>query len=381
MNNVYLCIICLQEHRMYIKSLQLNNFRNYQNLKIDFGKDTNIFYGDNAQGKTNVLESIYIAATTRSHRGNKDKEMIMFNQEEAHIKLVVMKHEVPLRIDMHLKKNRAKGIAINGIPIKRASELFGVINVVFFSPEDLNLIKNGPAERRRFIDMELCQLDKIYVHDIIRYGKILNQRNSLLKEIGFAKKNTSLTDTLDIWDEQLAMYGEKIMHRRASFVEELNEVMGEIHEKITDGKEKLQLQYEPNVKGNTLYHELKRNRERDLRTGNTTAGPHRDDLGFYNQSIDIRKFGSQGQKRTAALSLKLSEIKLVEKQIHDVPVLLLDDVLSELDSNRQKHLLDSIEGVQTLITCTGLDEFVENRFHINSVYKVTNGTIERSSNE
>lgn len=366
---------------MYIKSLELSNFRNYDNLHIVFEKDTNILYGDNAQGKTNVLESVYIAATTKSHRGNKDKEMIMFHHEEAHIKLIVMKHEVPLRIDMHLKKNRAKGIAINGIPIKKASELFGVLNVVFFSPEDLNIIKNGPSERRKFIDMELCQLDKLYVHDVIAYGKILSQRNRLLKDISYVGNKSELLNTLDIWDMQLAEYGKKIIERRRRFVDELNEIIFDIHNKITNGRENIRLQYEPNVNAEIFYEELNKNRERDLRFGSTTAGPHKDDMGFYNDDIDIRKFGSQGQQRTAALSLKLSEIKLVEKIIKDVPVLLLDDVLSELDSNRQKHLLSSIENVQTIITCTGLDEFVENRFHINSVYKVTNGTIERSRNE
>lgn len=172
---------------MYIKTLELSDFRNYDNLSINFGQDTNILYGDNAQGKTNVLESVYLAATTRSHRGSKDKEIIRFGKEEAHIKMIVMKNEVPVRIDMHLKKNKPKGIAVNGIPLKRASELFGILNVVFFSPEDLNVIKNGPAERRKFIDTELCQLDKIYLHDLISYGKILNQRNRLLKDIVYAK--------------------------------------------------------------------------------------------------------------------------------------------------------------------------------------------------
>ena len=176
---------------MYIKTLELSDFRNYDNLSINFGQDTNILYGDNAQGKTNVLESVYLAATTRSHRGSKDKEIIRFGKEEAHIKMIVMKNEVPVRIDMHLKKNKPKGIAVNGIPLKRASELFGILNVVFFSPEDLNVIKNGPAERRKFIDTELCQLDKIYLHDLISYGKILNQRNRLLKDIVYAKVRCS----------------------------------------------------------------------------------------------------------------------------------------------------------------------------------------------
>ena len=366
---------------MYIKTLELSDFRNYDNLSINFGQDTNILYGDNAQGKTNVLESVYLAATTRSHRGSKDKEIIRFGKEEAHIKMIVMKNEVPVRIDMHLKKNKPKGIAVNGIPLKRASELFGILNVVFFSPEDLNVIKNGPAERRKFIDTELCQLDKIYLHDLISYGKILNQRNRLLKDIVYAKGGHELFDTLDIWDMQMAQYGENIIEKRKCFVEKINHVITETHGSITNGKESLQIRYEPGVKGNTLYDELKKNRDRDLRMGSTMAGPHRDDIGFYNNDIDIRRYGSQGQQRTAALSLKLSEIDLVKEAIKDVPVLLLDDVLSELDSSRQKQLLDNINGIQTMITCTGLDEFVENRFHINSVYKVTNGTIERSRNE
>ena len=409
------------EFKMYIKSLELNNFRNYNSLNILFENSTNILYGDNAQGKTNILESIYLAATTKSHRGNKDREVIMFDHEEAHIKLIVIKQNVPLRIDMHLKKNKTKGIAVNGIPIKKASELFGMLNVVFFSPEDLNLIKNGPSERRRFIDMELCQLDKIYVHNLITYNKVLNQRNKLLKDIGYAHRRADLINTLDVLDIQLARYGKEIINRREKFIQQLNHIICKIHSKITDKKENLVIRYEPNLSGNNIrvenikenkrkenfvsgnntgknyisknmisgnfisesliYESLVHNRDRDLKLGSTSAGPHRDDIGFYNYDMDIRKFGSQGQQRTVALSLKLSEIELVRQVIKDVPVLLLDDVLSELDGNRQKHLLDSIDNVQTIITCTGLDEFIENRFTINNVYKVINGTIERSSNE
>lgn len=365
---------------MYIQSLEISNFRNYDGLQIAFDKNINILYGDNAQGKTNVLEAIYIAATTKSHRGNKDKEMIQFQKDEAHIKAIVMRNGIPVRIDLHLKKNRPKGIAINGIPIKKASELFGVLNVVFFSPEDLNIIKNGPADRRKFIDMELCQLDKIYVHDLINYNNILGQRNKLLKDIAYSHSK-ELLETLDVWDIQMAEYGKKVIRGRETFLSQLGVIAGRIHEKITNHKEKMTLHYEPNVAAEELYNVLVRNRERDLRLGTTSAGPHRDDIGFYNGTMDIRRYGSQGQQRTAALSLKLSEIELVKSRIKDVPVLLLDDVLSELDSSRQKHLLDSIEGVQTLITCTGLDEFIQNRFEVNRVYKVTDGTIERSSNE
>jgi DNA replication and repair protein RecF len=364
---------------MYIKSLELKNYRNYNDLSIEFEKGTNILYGNNAQGKTNVLEAIYVASTTKSHRGSKDREIINFDKDEAHIKITVMKKDVPVRIDIHLKKNKSKGIAINGIPIKKASELFGILNVVFFSPEDLNIIKNGPAERRRFVDLELCQLDKIYVHNLVNYNKILNNRNKLLRDLGYCY-DKELLATLDIWDMQLADYGAKIITRRNQFIEEINEIIYGIHRNITNGKEELVIKYEPNITGNNIYDELVRTRDKDLKLKTTSVGPHRDDISFLNKKIDIRKYGSQGQQRTAALSLKLSEIELVKSIIKDTPVLLLDDVLSELDSNRQRHLLGNLNNVQTLITCTGLDEFVENRFNIDSIYKVVEGTVERSQN-
>ena len=364
---------------MYIKSLELNNYRNYDNLSIEFERGTNILYGNNAQGKTNILESIYVASTTKSHRGSKDREIINFEKDEAHIKATVMKKDVPIRIDIHLKKNKSKGIAINGIPIRKASELFGILNVVFFSPEDLNIIKNGPAERRRFIDLELCQLDKIYVHNLVNYNKIVNQRNKLLRDLGF-NYDKELVSTLDIWDMQLADYGAKIITRRNQFIDEINEIIYGIHRNITNGKEELIIRYEPNITGNNIYEELVRSRDKDLKLKTTSVGPHRDDISFLNKKIDIRKFGSQGQQRTAALSLKLSEIELVKSIIKDTPILLLDDVLSELDSNRQRHLLGNLYNVQTIITCTGLDEFVENRFNIDNIYKVVEGTVERSQN-
>lgn len=364
---------------MYIKSLELKNYRNYNDLSIEFEKGTNILYGNNAQGKTNILEAIYVASTTKSHRGSKDREIINFDKDEAHIKITVMKKDVPVRIDIHLKKNKSKGIAINGIPIKKASELFGILNVVFFSPEDLNIIKNGPAERRRFVDLELCQLDKIYVHNLVNYNKILNNRNKLLRDLGFCY-DKELLATLDIWDMQLADYGAKIITRRNQFIEEINEIIYGIHRNITNGKEELVIKYEPNITGNNIYDELVRSRDKDLKLKTTSVGPHRDDISFLNKKIDIRKYGSQGQQRTAALSLKLSEIELVKSIIKDTPILLLDDVLSELDSNRQKHLLGNLYNVQTMITCTGLDEFVENRFNIDNIYRVVEGTVERSQN-
>ena len=357
---------------MILKSVALSHFRNYSDLYLEFDQGTNILYGDNAQGKTNVLESVYVSGTTRSHKGSKDKELIQFGEEEAHIRTMVEKKGKPYQIDMHLKKNRSKGIAINKIPIRKASELFGILNIVFFSPEDLNIIKNGPSERRRFLDFELCQLDKIYLFHLTNYNKILSQRNKLLKDVNFKPE---LKDTLSVWDAQLVSYGTKIIAARKEFITQLNEIIFGMHKKISGGKEELLVSYEPDVEEGQLEVELLRNQEKDLKFGMTSVGPHRDDMCFLIHGIDIRRFGSQGQQRSCALSLKLSEIELVKSSIQDTPVLILDDVLSELDSSRQNFLLNSIHDIQTIITCTGLDEFVKNRFEINKVFKVVNGTV------
>lgn len=357
---------------MIVKSLKLKNFRNYDFLNVEFDSLTNIFYGDNAQGKTNILESVYIASTTKSHRGTKDRDMIQFEKEESHIEIKIEKEGIPFCIDMHLKKNSPKGIAINKIPIKKAGDLFGILNVVFFSPEDLNIIKNGPSERRRFIDMELSQLDKLYLSDLSNYNKILNNRNKLLKDM---TSRDDVMSTLDVWDMQLVRYGNKIIERRKLFIEQVNNIISSIHSKLTGNKENIKIYYEPGTGQYDLEKSLMRNRERDIRFKNTSSGPHRDDICFMVNDIDIRKFGSQGQQRTTALSLKLSEIELVKQIINDKPVLLLDDVLSELDKNRQNYLLDSIRDIQTLITCTGLDDFVNNRFLINKVLYVEKGKV------
>lgn len=361
---------------MIIESMELQHYRNYDNLQIKFNPGTNIFYGDNAQGKTNVLEAVYVCCTTKSHRGARDRDIIQFDQDESHIKLQIRKDDVPYRIDMHLKKNKTKGIAINGLPIRRASELFGIANVVFFSPEDLNIIKNGPAERRRFIDLELCQVNKLYVHALVNYNKIVVQRNKLLKELSF---HPEYEGTLDVWDEQLVSYGIQVMKERCQFIGQLNEIIGEIHRNLTGDKEQLVLRYEPNAEPAEFAEALKRSREADKKQKTTLTGPHRDDMSFYVNQIDIRKFGSQGQQRSAALSLKLSEIELVKQLIHDYPILLLDDVLSELDSSRQNHLLNSINHIQTMITCTGLDDFVEHRFRIDKIFKVIEGTVHQEN--
>lgn len=357
---------------MFIESMELLNYRNYGQLHIDFHKGTNVLYGDNAQGKTNILEAVYVCCTTKSHKGSKDREIVKFGEEESHIKMIVRRDDVPYRIDMHLKKNRTKGIAVNGIPIKKASELFGIVNVIFFSPEDLNIIKNGPSERRKFIDLELCQLNKLYVYNLVQYNKVIAQRNKLLKDMD---GTSSLKETLDIWDIQLIKFGKEVIRLRTEFIRELNELIRGIHAHLSGEKEELSILYEPNVTEALFEEMLIKNRQQELRQRLTLTGPHRDDLNFIVNGTDIRKFGSQGQQRTAALSLKLAEIELVKRTVKDYPILLLDDVLSELDSKRQEHLLSGISHIQTLITCTGLDDLVNSKFEMDKIFKIVEGNV------
>ena len=358
---------------MIIKSLELENYRNYKNLCIEFDEGTNILTGENAQGKTNILEAIYLCSTTKSHKGSKDSEIINFESDEGHLRSIIDKKNEELRIDIHLRKSKSKVIALNLEKLKKTSELIGILNVVLFSPEDLNIIKGGPSYRRSFIDMQICRLDSSYVFNLSSYNKIIDQRNKLLKDIYL---QPALRETLFIWDSQLQSYGSQIIVKRREFVKELNEIVKEIHYKLTAQKEFLDIRYEPDTEEDKIEENLRINAERDLRNKATSVGPHRDDYIININGMDARKFGSQGQQRTAALSLKLAEIELIKRKTGDNPIFLLDDVLSELDSNRQNMLLESISNIQTIITCTGLDDFVNERFQINKVFEVHDGIVE-----
>ncbi len=358
---------------MIIRTLELSNFRNYEKLNIEFAPEISILYGENAQGKTNVLEAVYLASTTKSQKGSRDKEMIRHGESEAHIRIIIDDKGMERKVDMHLKGNKPKGVAIDGIPIKKASELYGLTNIISFSPDDLCIVKNGPAERRHFCDMELCQLDKLYMHNLSGYLRSLDQRNNLLKQIGL---NSELKATLGIWDEQLVNFGSYIIERRKEYVREIGKIASDIHKKLTDGRESLEIRYIPSVQSENYRTALANERERDIFLKMTNLGPHRDDLEFLINGEDAKRFGSQGQQRTICLTLKLSEIELVKKKTGENPVLLLDDVLSELDEGRQTRLLDSIDGIQTIVTCTGLDGFVKNRIKCDRVYFVNNGKIE-----
>ena len=357
---------------MFIESIELKNYRNYGELYMDFDPGTNVLYGDNAQGKTNILEAVYVCATTKSHRGSKDREIIEFGEDESHIKMQLRKDDVPYRIDMHLKKNKTKGVAVNGIPIRRASELFGIVNVVFFSPEDLNLIKNGPADRRRFIDLELCQLNRLYVHSLVQYNRVVIQRNKLLKELFF---HPEYEEMLDIWDMQLASYGREVSQYRREFIGELNELIRPIHQKLSGGKEELVIQYEPNTEADQLEAAVKKSREADRKQKTTLVGPHRDDLSSMSTGLtsgaSVHR-DSRGRRHYRSNWRRLSWLKRSKKEY---PILLLDDVLSELDGKRQDHLLASIRHIQTIITCTGLDDFISHSFQIDKTFRVVSGTV------
>jgi len=357
---------------MEIEKLSLADYRNYKSADFDLSPGINVFYGENAQGKTSALESIYYSAFGKSHKTTRDKDIIKFGQEEAHIKLLYKKQEIPHRIDVHLKGNGRKGIAIDGISLKRAVDLFGNVHVVLFSPDDLTIIKGAPAERRSFMDLSLCQLDKLYTYNLINYNKIIIQKNKLLKQL---EEDKSLKDTLPIWNEQLCSFAREVILRRADFVKKLSDILSPIYSSISGGTEELKIYYEPNTAADEISERLIREGNREIGAKQSLFGPHRDDIRFEINGVDVRSFGSQGQQKSSALSLKLAEIELIKEEIKDTPILLLDDVLSELDSGRQQRLLSGVKGVQTVITCTGLDDFVNHNFHIDKIFRIKDGSI------
>ena len=363
---------------MVIESLEGKDFRNYETLSLTFGHRVNIFFGDNAQGKTNLLEAIYLLGTARSHRGSRDGELIRLGMQESHLRMKFKRQEISHQMDMHLRKRKGKGIAVDQNVIRRAADMMGLACMVFFSPEDLNIVKNSPGERRRFMDMELCQLDRAYLYAYTSYRKALQQRNSILKQAYYRR---DLLDTLSVWDEKLLEFGIQLVKGRREFLEELKEAAREIHLHLSGGREDLEVIYHPSVTELTCEEHLAGARERDLALCQTSVGPHKDDIILKVQDQELRRFGSQGQLRTAALSLKLAEIALVKNKMKENPVLLLDDVLSELDRNRQSHLLENIQGIQTFMTCTGLEEFVKQRMEIDTVYHVVSGSVKRMKKE
>lgn len=343
-----------------------------------------ILVGRNAQGKTNILESIVYTCTGRSHRTSRDREVIRWGEDFAYVRAIVEKSIGKNMIEIGLSKKEKKMVNINGTAAKRLGELMGNINGVLFSPEDLNLIKGGPSERRKFLDMEISQIKPKYFYNLQKYNRVLAQRNNLLREM---YKNPSLGKGLDVWSEQLASIGAYIIHERGEFIDQLMRVSSEIHSTLTFGKEKLSIIYEPSIPQkagleDTAEHFLdilKRGQERDIERGMTLRGCHRDDIIFTIDDIDTRVYGSQGQQRTVVLSLKLSEVDIMKRVTGETPILLLDDVMSELDEYRQKMLISSIGDVQTIITTTDLKDIsmMKNRDYY--IYRVDGGNVWRQN--
>ncbi len=366
---------------MYVDSIKLINFRNYKKLDIKLNNKLNIFLGNNAQGKTNLLESIYICSSGKSYRTNREKELINLDKDKAYIGIDIVKEGFNKKIEIKLERGKSKRVRVNGVEVDKMIDLFDIFNVVVFSPEDLKLVKEGPSERRLFLDNEISQINPRYRYNINRYNKVLNQRNNLLKIIQYEKNKKKL---LDVWDIQLSSIGSEILNKRFEFLKDLCSISREIHSKITGNIEELQLKYLSSIDiatynydevNNAFIETLKSNVEMDIERGTTTHGPHRDDMQILVNDIDIRVFGSQGQQRTAALSLKLAEIELIKAETKEYPVLLLDDVLSELDENRRKYLISTFKDIQTIITST--DDIEINNFNKSnkSIYYINKGNV------
>jgi DNA replication and repair protein RecF len=348
---------------MKVSSLSLRNYRNYASVDLQTNHRVNVFIGQNAQGKTNLLEAIYMIALTKSHRTSKDKELIRWNEDHAVLSAMVERKYGDCRLQLDIA-NQGKKAKINGLEQRKLSEYIGTLNVVLFAPEDLEIVKGSPGVRRRFLDMEIAQVHPSYLHSLNQYHKVLNQRNNFLKS-GNAHK-ASNEPLLAVWNEQLASYGSKIMIKRQGFITKLQGWAESIHRGITGGTEQLDIGYVPSVDMNATEEEtvlfdrfmikLSQTKEQELRRGATMVGPHRDDLSFRINGKDAYSFGSQGQQRTTALSLKLAEIELIQQETGEYPVLLLDDVLSELDRHRQTQLIETFRSkVQTFITTTGVE--------------------------
>ena len=333
---------------MYIEKIKLNNFRNYENLEINLNKNLDIIYGDNAQGKTNILEAIFLCSFGKSFRTTKEKEMIRFNEDKALVEIFYQKKDRDGKIKIEI--GNKKQISLNGVKIKKLSELLGNVNIVIFTPDDINILKDGPSKRRRFLDMMIGQLKPNYVYNLNMYLKTIEQRNNYLRQIREENKPEGM---LEIWDEKLAEYSEKIYSYRKEFIEKIINKINEIHGKITDEKEIIRIEYLSDCEKKEEYlNLLKERRKLDIIKGFTTKGVHRDDFVIYINDKEVNVYGSQGQNRTVVLSLKLAELNVIYEEIGEYPILLLDDFMSELDENRRKNFLNNIENTQVILTGT-----------------------------
>lgn len=353
---------------MLITSLKLQNFRNYKELNINFNKDINVIYGDNAQGKTNILEAIFVSSIGKSFRTSKDRELIKMGEDFSKIEVEFSKsdRDGSIKIEISDKKN----IFVNGVKIKKLSELLGNMHVVIFTPDDINILKNGPAQRRRFLDIFISQLRPNYVYCLNLYLKALEQRNNYLKQIKFENKSE---DFLDIWDEKIADYAEKVFKYRFEFIEKIKNKIKSVHSNITENNEDINMEYVTDfISKEDFLNKLKNSRKLDIMKGYSTKGIHRDDFNIYINNNLVNIYGSQGQHRTAVLSLKMSELKVIYDEIGENPILLLDDFMSELDEKRRTNFLSNIKDTQVLVTCTDKFMLEKNNFNL---YNVKSGKI------
>lgn len=359
---------------MFVKRLFLLNYRNYKELDLEFGPSVNVFIGDNAQGKTNILESIYYCAFAKSHRNSKDKELIGWDEDYAYVRVDIAKNRLDKKIDINILKDGKKAIKVNSIKITKISELVGTFNVVMFSPEDLKIVKESPGIRRKFIDMELCQLSRKYYYNLVQYNKVLNQRNLILR-------NRNIDEfILDIYDDQLSDFGEQIIKTRLEYIESLNYHGKNIHKQITSQKEEIEFKYISSVKNldnikDSMKESLTKSRSKDMERRMTSVGPHRDDFSILINGVDTKSYGSQGQQRTSVLTIKFASLNIIKDVTDEYPVLLLDDVLSELDFSRKSYILSSIDGIQTLITGTGIEDISKYLKPDAKIFKVSNGNV------
>lgn len=361
---------------LHIKELTLIDFRSYENVKIDLCPNINVFYGDNGAGKTNILEAVFTMSAGRSHRTARDRDMIRYGAQNAFINLKVMRKDGEMDLSMMIPSNGSKRIKINGKYINRIAQLMGAVVAVIFSPEDLKLIKEGPEERRRFIDIFISQIKPSYLYNLQKYYKILENRNKILKDIKYDQLSPRL---LDIWDEQLVSSGAAILTDRLSFIDEIYHKVSDIHGYITGGKETLTLKYNSSLNlisdiKSSFMSALSSHRSADIKMGTTTVGPHRDDIVVSINNMDMRYYGSQGQQRTAALSLKLGQLEVTERITGEPPILLLDDVMSELDAARQAMLMIYMNKYQTMLTCTHRPVYI-GEHDKSAVFHVSDGRI------
>ncbi|ARC70413.1 DNA replication/repair protein RecF [Bacillus paralicheniformis] len=368
---------------MYIQNITLSSYRNYERLDLQFENKVNVIIGENAQGKTNLMEAIYVLAMAKSHRTSNDKELIRWDEDYAKIEGRVIKKNGSVPIQLVISKKGKKG-KVNHIEQQKLSQYVGAVNTIMFAPEDLNLVKGSPQVRRRFLDMEIGQVSPVYLHDLSLYQKILSQRNHFLKQLQ-TRKQTDQT-MLDVLTEQLTEFAAKVVMKRLQFVDQLEKWAQPIHSGISRGLEELTLKYHTSLHVsdspdlskmiNSYQETFSKLRDKEIERGVSLSGPHRDDVLFYVNGRDVQTYGSQGQQRTTALSLKLAEIDLIQEEIGEYPILLLDDVLSELDDYRQSHLLHTIQGrVQTFVTTTSVDGIDHKTLNEAEIFRVENGTL------